>query len=48
MWTLYVEDELVDLISDLEMLAIIREAESGEHVRIDLVLDLIREVAIIC
>jgi hypothetical protein len=47
MWTLYVGDELMDLVSDLELAGIMHEAESGQHARFNVVIDLLREVAVI-
>lgn len=47
MWTVYAEGELVDLIDDRELAAIMAEAASGEHLQINVVVDLLRHVAII-
>lgn len=47
MWTVYLEDEVVDLMSDRELAALMHEAETADHMNINVVLDLIREVAVI-
>jgi hypothetical protein len=43
MWTIYHAGEVVDLVSDQELSEIMREAEHAKNVRVDVIIDLVRE-----